>query len=89
MGCAASQDEFRRWQAVCLAAGDDRPNEEIARITGLAVTTVCWLHARCRNEGLSSLGDKPVGGCYRFNLSLDQERECWPVSLLGHRVVRC
>lgn len=75
MGSAASQDEFRRWQAVWLAAGEDRPNDEIARITGLAVTTVRWLHARCRKDGLSSLGDKPVGGRYRFNLSLDQERE--------------
>lgn len=75
MGSAASQDEFRRWQAVWLAAGEERPNDEIARITGLAVTTVRWLHARCRKDGLSSLGDKPVGGRYRFNLSLDQERE--------------
>lgn len=75
MGCAASQDEFRRWQAVWLAAEEDRPNEEIARITGLAVTTVRWLHARCRKDGLSSLGDKPVGGRYRFNLSLEQERD--------------
>ena len=62
MGCAASQDEFRRWQAVWLAAEEDRSNDEIARITGLAVTTVRWLHARCRKDGLSSLGDKPVGG---------------------------
>ena len=75
MGSAASQDEFRRWQAVWLAAEEDRPNDEIARITGLAVTTVRWLHARCRKDGLSSLGDKPVGGRYRFNLSLDHERE--------------
>ena len=36
MGSAASQDEFRRWQAVWLAAEEDHPNDEIARITDLA-----------------------------------------------------
>ena len=74
MASAASQDEFRRWQAIWLADGDERGNDEIARITGLAVTTVRGLHARCRKHGLDSLKDKPVGGRYRFNLTVDQER---------------
>jgi len=74
MGCAVSQGEFKRWQAVWLAAGEDLPNDEIARITSLAVTTVRSVHARCRHNGVSSLADQPMGGRHNSNLTLDQER---------------
>ena len=74
MGSAVSQGEFKRWQAVWLAAGEDLPNEEIARITGLAVTTVRSVHARCRHNGVASLADQPMGGRHHSNLTLDQER---------------
>jgi Winged helix-turn helix len=72
MGTAVSQAEFKRWQAVWLAAGEDLSNDEIARITGLAVRSV---HARCRHNGVSSLADQPMGGRHRSNLTLDAERD--------------
>ena len=74
MGTAVSQAEFKRWQAVWLAAGEEVSNEEIARITGLAVTTVRSVHARCRHQGVSSLADQPLGGRHHAHLTLDQER---------------
>ncbi len=74
MGTAVSQAEFKRWQAVWLAAGEDLSNDEIARITGLAVTTVRSVHARCRHHGVSSLADQPMGARHRSHLTLDAER---------------
>jgi DNA-directed RNA polymerase specialized sigma24 family protein len=56
MDTAVNQAEFKRWQAVWLAAGEDPSNNEIARITGVAVTIVRSVYARCRHHGVVNDG---------------------------------
>ena len=73
MKASTSKEEFIRLQAVFLAAGVDRPNAEIARVTGLSLEHIRSLHAQVRHQGVESLKRKPRGGRFREHLSVDAE----------------
>jgi transposase len=73
MKSSTSKQEFIRLQAVYLAAGEDRPNNEIARVTGLSLEHIRSLHAQVRHAGVESLKSKPRGGRYREHLSAAEE----------------
>lgn len=63
----------RRLQAVYLAAEQNLPNQEIAKITGLSINTIRVWHVRVRRKGLSVALKKPKGGRYRQHLSPTDE----------------
>ena len=73
MKASTSKEEFIRLQAVFLAAGEDRPNDEIARVTGLSLEHIRSLHSQVRHAGADSLKRKPRGGRFREHLSMEEE----------------
>lgn len=73
MKSSTSKEEFIRLQAVFLAAGEDRPNAEISRVTGLSLEHIRSLHSQARHEGAASLKSKSRGGRFREHLSIEEE----------------
>lgn len=73
MKASTSKEEFIRLQSVFLAAGENRPNAEISRITGLSLEHIRSLHSQVRHHGVESLKQKPRGGRFREHLSAAAE----------------
>ena len=74
MQASTDADEYRRLQAVYLAAAEELPNEQIARQTGLSINTVRMVHVRVRRAGVESLVTKARGGRFREHLTKAQEQ---------------
>ncbi len=73
MKVSTSKEEFIRLQSVFLAAGENRPNAEIARVTGLSLVHIRSLHSQVRHQGVEALKQNPRGGRFRENLSAETE----------------
>lgn len=71
---ASTLEEFRRYQAVHLRVNEGMDAALIARVTGLAQSTVHNIHSRCRKGGLDAIRTKGRGGRYRSYLSIDEEK---------------
>jgi len=75
MNAAKTVEEFQRYQAIHLRVNEGLDVGSIARITGLAQSTIHNLHSRCRVEGLDAARTKDKGGRYRSYLSVAEEKE--------------
>jgi transposase len=75
MRTAQSVEEYQRYQAIHLRVNEGLGVEEIARMTGLAESTIHNLHSRCRREGLDAAKARDKGGRYRSYLSEEEELE--------------
>ena len=72
---AGTVEEFQRYQAIHLRVSEGMDVGAIARITGLAESTIHNLHSRCRSQGLEAVKAKRKGGRYRSYLSEAEEKE--------------
>jgi transposase len=75
MSEAKTVDEFQRYQAIHLRVTEAMDVERIARLTGLAESTIHNLHSRCRRQGLEAVKAKHKGGRYRSYLSEEEEKK--------------
>lgn len=75
MSEAKTVEEFQRYQAIHLRVSEGMDVGGIARITGLAESTIHNVHSRCRRKGLEAVRTKSKGGRYHSYLSELEEKE--------------
>lgn len=73
---------FKRYQALYLFLSGYKI-KDVAAIVGLAMSTVCYLHAQYKKEGLKGIPDKPITG---RPCRLTQEQEAELKSLIVDKV---
>jgi len=73
MDGAQSVEEYKRYQSLHLRVNEGLSVAEIARATGLAVSTIRNLHSRCRQGGLEAARTLGKGGRYRSYLAAEEE----------------
>lgn len=74
MNEAKTIGEFQRYQAIHLRVNEDMDVGRIARITGLAESTIHNLHSRCRSKGLEAVKAKVKGGRYHAHMTEAEEK---------------
>lgn len=74
MNEAKTVEEFQRYQAIHLRVNEDMDVGRIARITGLAESTIHNLHSRCRSKGLEGVKTKRKGGRYHAHMTEAEEK---------------
>jgi transposase len=71
---AKTVEEFQRYQAIHLRVSENLEVGIIARITGLAESTIHNLHSRCRSAGLEAAKTKGKGGRYHAHMTEAEEK---------------
>jgi transposase len=72
---AENASDFKRYQTFYLRLKEGLPIEKIAKVTGLAKSTIRNLHSRCRQEGIKVIKTRKRGGKHNGYLRLEEERK--------------
>lgn len=69
---AKTVKEFQRYQAIHFRVNEGLSVAAIARLTGLAESTIHNLHSRCHREGLETVSARGKGGRYHSYLTWEE-----------------